>query len=50
MNKKLIRSFASTPTIEKWLEAESKATGKSISEIVREAIRAWFKGTERPQL
>jgi hypothetical protein len=43
MNKKLIRSFSSTPTIERWLEAEKKATKKPVSEIIREALRAYFK-------
>lgn len=42
-NPKNIRSFSSTPTLEKELAQAKKNSGLSISEIIRRAIRAFIK-------
>lgn len=41
-NPKLIRSFPSAPDLEKGLVQERDRTGKSISEIIREAVRKFL--------
>jgi hypothetical protein len=41
-NPKLIRSFPSSPDLEKGLAKERERTGKSISEIIREALRKFL--------
>jgi hypothetical protein len=42
-NPKNIRSFSSTPALEKGLAQVKKNSGLSISEIIRRAIRAFIK-------
>jgi hypothetical protein len=41
-NPKLIRSFASDPVLEAVLKKTSSETGRSISSIVRDALRKLF--------
>jgi hypothetical protein len=41
-NPKMIRSFPSSPDLERGLAKERERTGKSISEIIREALRKFL--------
>jgi predicted DNA-binding protein len=41
-NPKLIRSFPSSPDLEKGLATMREKTGKSISSIIREAIKKFL--------
>lgn len=40
--KKLIRSFSTTPELERALEKEKKLTKASISKILREALKEYL--------
>jgi hypothetical protein len=41
-NPKLIRSFASDPELEDRLKAESESSGRSMSAVIRLALRKFF--------
>lgn len=41
-NPKLIRSFASDPELEDRLKAESESSGRSMSAVIRTALRKFF--------
>jgi len=41
-NPKMIRSFASDPVLEDRLKAESESTGRSMSNVIRTALRKYF--------
>ncbi len=41
-NPKLIRSFASDPELEARLKAESESSGRSMSAVIRTALRKFF--------
>lgn len=41
-NPKLIRSFASDPELEDRLKKESESSGRSMSSVIRKALRNFF--------
>ena len=41
-NPKLIRSFASDPELEDCLKKESESSGRSMSAVIRKALRNFF--------
>jgi predicted DNA-binding protein len=41
-NPKLIRSFASDPELEDRLKKESESSGRSMSAVIRRALRNFF--------
>jgi hypothetical protein len=41
-NPKLIRSFASDPELEDRLKKESESSGRSMSAVIRKALRNFF--------
>lgn len=41
-NPKLIRSFASDPELEDRLKRESESLGRSMSSVIRSALRKYF--------
>ena len=41
-NPKLIRSFASDPELEDRLKKESESSGRSMSAVIRKALRKFF--------
>jgi predicted DNA-binding protein len=41
-NPKLIRSFASDPELEDRLKKESESSGRSMSAVIRKALRQFF--------
>lgn len=41
-NPKLIRSFASDPELEERLKRESESSGRSMSAVIRKALRQFF--------
>lgn len=41
-NPKLIRSFASDPELEDRLKKESESSGRSMSSVIRTALRKYF--------
>jgi predicted DNA-binding protein len=41
-NPKLIRSFASDPELEVRLKKESESSGRSMSSVIRTALRKYF--------
>jgi hypothetical protein len=41
-NPKLIRSFASDPELEDRLKKESEGSGRSMSSVIRAALRKYF--------
>lgn len=41
-NPKLIRSFASDPELEDRLKRESESSGRSMSAVIRKALRNFF--------
>ncbi len=41
-NPKLIRSFASDPELEDRLKKESESSGRSMSSVIRQALRKHF--------
>jgi hypothetical protein len=41
-NPKLIRSFASDPELEDRLKKESESSGRSMSSVIRSALRKFF--------
>lgn len=41
-NPKLIRSFASDPELEDRLKRESESSGRSMSSVIRTALRKYF--------
>lgn len=41
-NPKLIRSFASDPELEDRLKKESESSGRSMSSVIRTALRKFF--------
>ena len=41
-NPKLIRSFASDPELEARLKADAESSGRSMSAVIRKALRQFF--------